>query len=111
MCSKAVRMEPHSLEIVPYYLNTQEMCNKAVRIESYTLKHVPDHLETQQMCNKAVHVKPAPFFLLLTTLRAKRCVLKQSKKTQEMCDKTVSEDHYYLQYVTNCFVTSEQAII
>ena len=32
-------------------------------------------------------------------------------KTQEMCDKTVSEDHYYLQYVTNCFVTSEQAII
>ena len=62
MCSKAVRMETHSLEIVPYYFNTQEMCNKAVRIESYTLKHVPDHLETQQMCSKAVHIRPAPFF-------------------------------------------------
>ena len=32
-------------------------------------------------------------------------------KTQEMRDKTVSEDPYYLQYVTNCFVTSEQAKI
>ena len=85
------------------------------------LKYVPDHLETKEMCNEVCISFRQLFILFPIASRLKRCALKQLKqtygswimsliafKTQKMCDATVSEDPYSLQYFPDWFVTQGQ---
>ena len=41
------------------------------------LKETPEHLKTQEMCDEAVRIHPTAFFLFLTTLKLKACVMVQ----------------------------------
>ena len=61
---------------IPGYFKTQEMCNKAVRMEPYSLEFVPDHLKAQEMCNEATCDNSQYFFLFLSVLKYKKCVLR-----------------------------------
>ena len=75
LCNKAVDADPGPLAFTPDCLKTHYMCNEAVAHNPYKLRFIPDHLKTQEMCNKLCNY-PAAFFLFLTFLKLKGCVLK-----------------------------------
>ena len=56
MCTKAVCIDPYSIEFIADHFKTQEMCNEAVRRKPYTLRYVPDDLRTQEMYKEAVRI-------------------------------------------------------
>ena len=75
--------------MVPDCFKTQEICKETVREESYALKFVPDHRKTLDKCDTAVRINPAAFFLFLTVLKLKRCVLKVLRYTHGSWEMTL----------------------
>ena len=77
LCNEAVHMEPRLLAFAPDHLKSQEICKEAVIRNPYMLRFIPDHLKTQEICDTAMRIKLAAFFLFLTILKLKGCVLNQ----------------------------------
>ena len=79
-----VYREPNSFKHVLDHLKTLETCNEALAHNPYTLKFIPNHLKTQEMCDTVVRIDPAAFFLFLSVLKLKRCVLKLLRRTMSV---------------------------
>ena len=114
MWDTAILENSETLESVLDCYKNQEMCDKAVDNYRHALKFVPDCYKTQNMCDKAVIFILLQRNLFLNAVRLKKCMIKllinvfciffyswpykTRYKTQEMCDRLASEDHFLIVY-------------
>ena len=71
------------------------MCDKAVDTHSSTIKFVPECLMTQEMCDEVVN-----FFFVFDSI-------PDWHKSQEMCNRVVSENLFLIVYCPDEYVTPE----
>ena len=81
----------------------QQMRDKAVDNYHPVSKLVPDYFITQKYVIKLSILIITQYKLFLIAIRLKKCVVKliyipDQSKTQEMCDKVVSEDPFSIFY-------------
>ena len=114
----AWKRRPWLLQYVldPYV--TQEKCERVVVEWSFVLCSVPDKYITQKLCNEGMLIIPL-YFLYLKITRSRVCVkvgevdpyameyVLDHRKIQQMSDKDVEDQLFFLLYVSDRFVMQE----
>ena len=76
----------YSLEFVPKHFKTHEMYDEAVRMNLLRSWNLSQTISRTRRCATRQCISNRPLFILfLTTLRPNRRVLKQLRKTREIC--------------------------
>ena len=101
ICNKADDNYPHTLEFVPECFTTQEMCHKVVSAHSSTIQFVSECYKTQKMCDNPFNKYFLGFFIFYFLAVPVRY------KTQEMCDRFISDDHFSITYVPDQYKTQQ----
>jgi len=98
--SFALRLNGHSLRLVPEKLRTDEMCKIAVAQEGGALQYVPEDLRTKEICRIAV----------AQNVRALKYVPYPSR-TEEICRIAVAQNGLALYYVPENLRTDDMCRI
>ena len=95
MCNKAVDNYPHALEFVPECFVTKKMYDRAINTYPSTI-NVSECFTTQEMCNEAVN----KYFFVFDSIADQYI-------TQEICDRVVSEDPFFIVHCPNKYKISD----